>query len=160
MKIIVDITRQDYVDFNKFHFMKTGFKKTILTYLIALILMELYLNKDGFNLFATSFSSILFILVCWFLTYNRLNKTKKIPIDDGSFLGETEFDFLEDKILYKKYNSEGNVSWSTIKSFEESKTTYYLYIDRIVAYVIPKRFFTNENEKLAFQELVKKHIKK
>lgn len=160
MKLIVDITRQDYVDFNKFHFMKTGFKKTILTYLIALILMELYLNKDGFNLFATLFSSILFILVCWFLTYNRLNKTKKIPIDNGSFLGETEFDFLEDKILYKKYNSEGNVSWSTIKSFNEGKNAFYLYIDSIVAYVIPKRFFLNKEEMIAFQNLVERNLQK
>jgi len=160
MRLNVEITREDYADFAKFHFMKTGFKKTVLFYLVALIIMQLFLNKDGFHLFTTLFSTIIYTIICYFLISNRLNRTRKIPQDGGSFLGETEFTFSEDGISHKRQNSEGKVDWDIVKSFEEGKNAFYLYLDSIVAFVITKRSFANEQEIIDFKNLVERNIDK
>ncbi len=81
-------------------------------------------------------------------------------MENGSFLEKTEYQFLDNKVLYKSEKSEGSYHWSLIKTFEEGTKAYYLYIDRIVAIVIPKRVFKNEEEMTAFQNLVKRNIQK
>jgi len=161
MKIVVDITREDYADFAKHHFMKNGFKKSIIIYSIAFIVIQLYfLINFGINLFAIIFSTVIFWLTCFLLIYFRLKSTKKIPLKDGSFLSKTEYEFSDDKILYNSENSQGAVNWATVKKFEEGKNAFYLYIDSIVAYVIPKRVFKNEEEMTAFQNLVERNTQK
>lgn len=160
MKLVVDITREDYADFFKFHFMKTGFKKSIVFYFFLLMICLIIINLREFGWTQTIIFTFVYAILVYFILIRWINKSKIIPLDGGSFLTETEYDFTDHKIFYKNENSEGSIDWSMIKTFEESKTAYYLYIDRIVAYVIPKRFFLNEQEKLTFQELVKRQIQK
>ncbi len=159
MKLVVDITREDYADFAKHHFMKNGLRKSIIMYSIAYIIIQLYfLINYGINLFAIIFSTVIFWLTCFLLIYFRLKSTKKIPLKDGSFLSDTEYIFLEEKILYKSKDSEGSLNWSIIKRFDNGKKAFYLYTDSLIAYVIPKRVFQNEEEMIVFRNLVERKI--
>jgi len=115
MKLTIDITREDYSDFNKFHFINTKLKRTIFTGLLTVILLEYLLNRTQFNLTATIISSIACIAIYYWAINRSLNKTKNIPDNDGTILGPKEMEFADDKISYSTKNSQGTCEWSEIK---------------------------------------------
>ena len=115
MKLEFEITRKDYVDFNKFHFIKYRLKRSALTIAIVLIVLQLILNGDHFSLGSTIFSTMAALLVYFGIIYFALKNSKKIPSEGGSILGKREMEFLEDKITYKSETSEGSRTWASIK---------------------------------------------
>jgi hypothetical protein len=159
MKLIIDITRQDYADFNKFHFVKTTLKRTVLTLALTIFVIQLFLNREQFDWVLTLFSSTVCGLVYYFIINRSLNKTKHIPDHDGAILGQKELEFLEDKIAYKTPNSEGSSAWTSIKKLEESSKAFYLYMDTNMAMLVPKRVFVHKSDEDAFKEFVQSKIK-
>lgn len=158
MKLTIDISRQDYVDFNKFHFIKTKLKRTVITGVLTVFILQVFFNHEQFDLTATIVSSIFCVLVYVFVINMSLNKTKSIPDNDGTILGQKEFEFSEDKIIYKTENSEGSSAWTTIKKLEESSKAFYLYVDTNMAILVPKRVFKDKSDEDAFKTLVNQKI--
>jgi len=158
MKVTIDISRQDYAEFNKFHFFRTKLKKTIIVGILSVIFLQLLLNLEQFELTATIISSVAFVLLYVFGIYRSLNKTRSIPENDGTILGQKTIEFAEDKIAYKTSNSEGSYNWSTIKKLEESSKAFYLYMDTNVAMLVPKRVFKNKLDEEKFKTLVGQKI--
>jgi hypothetical protein len=158
MKLTIDITREDYSDFNKFHFMNTKLKRTIFIGLLTVILLEYLLNRTQFDLTATIISSIACIVIYFWAINRSLNKTKNIPDNDGTILGLKEMEFADDKISYSTKNSQGTCEWSSIKYLKESSKAFYLYMDTNMALLIPKRTFTTENELEDFRKILNKKI--
>ena len=158
MKLTIDISRQDYADFNKFHFFKTKLKRTVITGALTVIILQLFLNREQFNLTATIVSSVVCVLVYVFAISRSLNKTKSIPDNDGTILGQKEMEFAEDKIIYKTANSEGSSDWTTIKKLEESSKAFYLYMDTNMAMLVPKRVFKDKSDEETFKTLVRQKI--
>ncbi len=158
MKLTIDISRQDYADFNKFHFIKTKLKRTVITGVLTVFILQVFFNNEQFDLTATIVSSIFCVLVYVFIINMSLNKTKSIPDNDGTILGQKEFKFSEDKIIYKTENSEGSSAWTTIKKLEESSKAFYLYVDTNMAILVPKRVFKDKSDEDAFKTLVKQKI--
>ena len=72
MKLTIDISRQDYADFNKFHFFKTNLKRTVITGALTVIILQLFLNREQFDLTATIVSSIACALV-YIFAINRIH---------------------------------------------------------------------------------------
>ena len=154
MKLTIDITREDYADFNKFHFMQTRLNRTILTGVLAVLILEYILNRDGFDLTATIISSLVCIVFyCWAI-YRSLNRTKNIPDNDGTILGPKEMEFGDDKITYSTKNSQGTCEWTSIKYLKESSKAFYLYMDANMAMIIPKRTFMTDTALEDFRKLV------
>lgn len=158
MKLIYDITRQDYADFNKFHFFSTQFKKRVILLLLLLVILQLALNFEEFDIKMTLFSSIIAILVYYFVILIVLKRTKNIPDNAGAILGQKELEFTEDRISFKTANSEGSSEWRTMKKLEESSTAFYLYMDTNMAMMVPKRAFDNKSNEDEFRELVLRKI--
>ena len=158
MKLTIDISRQEYSDFNKFHFIKTRLKRTIITGVLTVIILQFFLNREHFNLTATVVSSIACVLVYGFAINRSLNKTKSIPDNDGAILGQKVMEFTEDKITFKTTNSEGSSDWRTIKKLEESSKAFYLYMDTNMAMLVPKRVFKDKSDEDAFKILVRQKI--
>lgn len=158
MKLTIDISRQDYADFNKFHFFKTRLKRTVITGVLTVILLQLFLNRQQFNLTATIITSATCVVVYVFAINRSLNKTKSIPDNDGAILGQKEMEFAEDKIFYKTANSEGSSAWTTIKKLEENSKAFYLYMDTNMAMLVPKRVFKDKSDEETFKTLVKRKI--
>lgn len=154
MILTIDITREDYADFNKFHFFKKKLKRTIIIGATTLLILQLLIRRDQLNLTFSVFSSILFVSIYIFMIYRGLNKTKNIPDKNGSILGQKVMEFSLDKISYKTTNSEGSSDWTTIKKLEESSKAFYLYMDTNLAMVVPKRVFKDKSEEDAFKSLV------
>lgn len=158
MKLTIDISRQDYADFNKFHFIKTKLKGTVITGVLTVIFLQIFLNREQFNLTATIVSSTAWLLMYVLVISRRLNKTKRIPDNDGTILGQKEIEFCEDKIIYKTEKSDGSNAWTTIKKLEESSKAFYLYMDTNVAMVVPKRVFKDKADEDEFKTLVIRKI--
>lgn len=158
MKLTIDISRQDYADFNKFHFFKTKLKRTVITGALTVIILQLFLNREQFDLTATIISSVFCVLVYVFAINRSLNKTKSIPDNGGTILGQKEIEFAEDKIFYKTANSEGISDWTTIKKLEESTNAFYLYMDTNMAMLVPKRVFKNKSDEETFKTLVRQKL--
>lgn len=159
MKLTIDISRQDYADFNKFHFLKTKLKRTIITGILTVLVLQIFLNSAQFNLAATVISSIVCALIYLFAINRALNKTKNIPDQDGAILGKKELEFSEDKIIWKTANAEGSSAWSTVKKLEEDSHAFYLYMDSNMAMLVPKRYFNDPSEVDTFKTLVSQKIK-
>lgn len=158
MKLTFDISRQDYADFNKFHFLKTKLKRTVITGVLTVVLLQFFLNREQFDLTATIISSIVCVLFYFFAINRSLIKTKNVPENNGTILGQKEIEFTEDKIIYKTANSEGSCAWSTIKKLEESSKAFYLYMDSNLAILLPKRVFKDFSEEETFKKLVRQKI--
>src|SRR5260221_1792076 len=116
MKLEIEINRQDYSDFNIFHFYKTRLVRSIIICSVVIIILQSILNKDKVNIPATVFSSIVAIIVYFAMIYYSLTNTKKIPKDDGAILGKRELEFTNDTIICREKYSISNSNWTTIKS--------------------------------------------
>ena len=158
MKLIVNITREDYSDFNKFHFLKTRLNRTIIIGLLTVIILQYLLNRPEFNLIATVISTIACIVIYIFMIYRSLNRTKNIPDSDGTILGQKEMEFKDDRIIYSTKNSQGTCEWASIKSLKENSTAFYLYMDTNMAMLIPKRSFISNQEQENFRKLIRQKI--
>lgn len=158
MKLIIEITRQDYLEFNKFHFTQTKLKRTVIIGIVSLILLQLALNVNQFNLTSTIITTIFFVVAYALLINISLNKTKNIPANSGTILGDKEYEFNDDKILFKTEGSEGKCDWKTVKELKESSTAFYLYMDTNMALLVPKRHFKDANEIAEFKELASRKI--
>ena len=158
MKLTIDITREDYSDFNTFHFLKTRLTRTLLTGLLTLVAVEYLINRNQFDLGLTIFSSIVCIVVYFWAVYRSLKKTKNIPDNDGSILGPKHMEFADDKIYYSTKNSQGNCEWSSIKYLKENSKAFYLYMDANMAILVPKRIFVNSDDLNSFRKIINSKV--
>lgn len=160
MTIEIDITREDYSDFNIHHFVKTRLLRTVLTGIATIILMEYLLNRDGFHLIATVVSVFVCIIIYVVLIVTQLQKTSNIPKDGGTILGIKILQFNEDSIICKASDSTTDFKWSLISRIDNGKKAIYLYLETNMAIIIPKRYFSTESEQIEFIEFVNKRINK
>jgi hypothetical protein len=160
MKIEIDITRQDYLNFNLFHFRKKSLVRTGIIGLIGLIILQYEINKEkeSVSIIAVLISSIIYILIFSLIMYFSLVRSKSVPKDNGSFLGEKLYDFGDDHISFSDKDSDGRFQWHAIKSLAEDSKAFYLYLDTIMALVIPKRYFVDKFQENAFRNYVQSKL--
>lgn len=160
MKIEIDITRQDYLNFNFYHFRKKNLIRTAVIGLIGLIILQYSINKEKetVSIIAVAISSILYIFIFAVIMYFSLARSKSIPKDNGSFLGKKVYVFSEEYISFSDKDSDGRLQWNAIKSLEEDSKAFYLYLDTIMTLLIPKRYFVDKSEEQAFRNYVQNKL--
>lgn len=159
MKLEIEITRLDYLNFNKYFFVKTRLKKTVFTGLITILSLQIILNRTEFDLFTTVVSTVVCVVVYFFAIYFSILSTESKPKDDSIILGSKEMEFNEDAILCESSAASSIVNWSIIKSLEEGRTAFYLFIESNSAFIIPKRYFKSEEQLNEFKNLIQSKIK-
>ena len=159
MKLKIEITRLDYLNFNKYFFVKTRLKKTIITGFITILSLQIILNRTEFDLGVTIVSTIASIVVYFFAIYFSILSTESKPKDDSTILGLKEMEFNEDAVLCESSTVSSIVNWSTIKSLEEGRTAFYLFIESNSAFIIPKRYFNSTEQLNEFKNLIQSKIK-
>lgn len=155
----IEITRQDYVDLNFHFFKKKNLINSVISGIVGLIVVQYFLNKDkeSLNIAAIIISSLFYIGLFVALMYYKLKQVRKLPRDDGSILGKKTYQFLDDCILFQDRDSEGRFQWQAVKSFDENKKAFYLYLDTVMVLVIPKRYFIDKNVEQSFRSLVNRN---
>jgi len=162
MEITIDLTRDDYADFNEYYARK-GENKLFLFAILAIIATTLFLNRgESFDLtkfIATFlFASILVVLI-YFGILGLIKKTaKKMPLKNGYFLGKKKICITEEGLYSESEGANTLQKWNGIKSIEENENSIFLFVDSIAAYVIPKRFFKSEEEKQIFIKKIEEKV--
>ena len=160
-----EITREDFLQFNKHFFYKNKFKRTFIIASIFIILWVFILHTGKpFDLFEIVLDLITFYLgwslLILILTQIGLQKIKKMPDKDGNILGVKTYLLEEKGFKETTETSETLTNWSGIKEIQESQDYYYVFVDKIAAYIIPKRSFLNKNEEEEFIQTLKEKAKK
>ena len=158
-----EITREDFLNFNKHFLRKKRLKKQFLIPSAFIIICILILNiGKPFNL-PVILVELLFLITIWtlisFVSYKiGLLALKKMPDTDGSILGPKTYVLEENGFKEISENSETLIKWSGIKNIEEVKDYYFIYVDNISAYIIPKRDFLNKNKEEEFIRTMEEYM--
>ena len=160
MKLEIEITRQDYLDFNIFHYIRKRLPRSIITCLVALAVIQFYLYKDKTHVDVGLIvvTSILYVVFYFFFIYRSLRKTRNTPKEDGAMLGKKELEFTDDQIICTGRDSSSQYKWSAVKSLEESKKAFYLYLDTNMGIVIPKRSFKDTAEQQSYRQFIQERL--
>ncbi len=154
MEITIDLNRDDYADFNKYVFLKKNLKKRIYVVAIVAIVMPLAMLKGDFDLVQYLVKVVLAAVVFGSIylggMFLALKRTGKLPSDNGSVLGKKKFVITDDGLVEETENNTNLQKWKSITSIETNKCSVFIFVDTIAAYVIPKRFFKDENEQNLF----------
>jgi len=165
MEVKINFTRKDFLEFNKYVFFKKRIKKSIsiAIFFVLFWLIIMNLNKP-FSPVLILTELILFSLV-WvlfmFLSYKfSFARISKMPDEKGEILGEKTYILLDDGLKQISEYGESFTKWIGIKSLEENENYLFIFVDKIAAYVIPKRYFSDKSETKEFIKTLNEKIKK
>lgn len=163
MDINVEITSNDFTAFNKYYYLKKGLKPRLIIYLIVIIVLPVVINLgEPFDILGfvitMLFTAMIFGLLYFGLGYLSLNLVGKLPSSNGAILGKRKF-IISDTGLIEESDSNTNIQkWNSIKSIEQNNEFIFVFIDKIAAYIIPKRYFNNIEHVNLFVENMKTRI--
>jgi hypothetical protein len=164
MEINIDLTRDDYADFNKYYFLKKGLKKRIyLVFVVAFILPFIINSGRPFD-FLTYLTNVIIAGLVFGLIYIggmtlALKRTRKLPSDNGSILGMKKFIITDEGLIEESESNKNLQKWKSIKSIETNDNSVFIFVDNVAAYVIPKRFFKDEAEQQNFIKTIEDKMK-
>ena len=164
MEINIDLTRDDYADFNKYWFLKKELKKRIYLLIIVAFFLPLVINGGRpFDLMTYLITVIIAGLVFGLIYFGgmtlAMKRIKKLPSDNGSILGIKKFMITDEGLIEESESNKNLQKWKSIKSVETNKNSVFIFVDKIAAYIIPKRFFKDETEQQNFIKTIEERMK-
>ncbi|BDX37821.1 hypothetical protein CYCD_11760 [Tenuifilaceae bacterium CYCD] len=165
MEFKSQLTRQDYLEFNKYILFKTRIKRNLIFVIVITLLWIVLLNYNQPLDFIAILIELIVFSILWSTLYLLIYgiaflKIRKMPDENGSILEEKTYIFSEEGLKQISTNSESFTKWNAFKSIEENKKYIFLFVDKIAAYVIPKRVFQDSKEMNDFVDFLKGKIKK
>lgn len=163
MEINIDLTRDDYADYNKYYLFKKRLKRQIYLVIIVAFVIPLLIKTgrpfDLLNyLITVIFSGIIFGVLYFGAMSLTMIWIKKLPSDKGSILGNKKFTITDEGLLEETETNKNLQKWKGIKSIETNDNSVFIFVDNIAAYIIPKRFFKDETEQENFIKTMEEKI--
>lgn len=84
---------------------------------------------------------------------------RRLPREDGATLGRHQIELSETGFHVEGRSGRAFVRWSAVVELLEVEAHVFLYVDRMMAYVIPKRAFAGSGECDRFVDFARKHIR-
>jgi len=122
----------------------------IVTFTFPAVVVALFRPPEGVDFLIALALGYFAFLMSWrlFVTFGF-----KSPLDpNGSFLSPTDIELAPDGIKWKSPRGEGRTAWNAVNRIVETKSHIYLFIERAVAHVVPKRCFFSEAAAREFAE--------
>ena len=165
MDIEVTISRTDFLELNKFVHFRNRLKRSFGIATFFIIVWLFILNKNGpFNILSILVQLIVFYaawgLLIFLLRQLTIWKIKKYPDENGALLGKKTYQLSDEGIREITDNSETLTKWKGIQRIEETNEYVFVFVDRIAAYIFPKREFKSKEELGQFLETLKEKAKK
>ena len=162
MKISFEATRTDFLNYNKYMYRKKRLKRSLAISLVFVIIWTIILNTKEPNILSIVIEFFVFSAfwaVYYLIVYTiHFHRIKKMPDKNGSILGHKTYIIEEDGLKEIAEMSESFTKWVGIKNIDETKDYIYIFVDKIAAFVIPKRCFSNESECQNFTNEIKSKI--
>ena len=99
------------------------------------------------------------------ITYNRVaSKTKSKAIqlvekeDNNHILSDAEMEFREDGFTHTDSKSKSIQTWQSIIKYIDVNNSFYLYINSVQAFIIPKRVFASTGDIERFHKFLEEKI--
>jgi YcxB-like protein len=158
-----ELTSTDFVQFQKYYYYRKKLKVRLLIVLIFAFILPAAFDYDSFKnvydyLISVLIHGTIFGVVFMGLGYLSLSLTKRMPSKNGSVIGQKIYQILDEGFKEETDNSVNLVKWTGIKSIEQNSKYIFIFIDKIAAYIIPKRFFKTNEELIRFTKLIENRI--
>jgi hypothetical protein len=173
MEIEYDRTPDDLIAFNLYHLHNTpNLKRQIRTsmglyvILIASILLIIFAagNKVLLCIFFT-FSIIggigLFLSLPRYYDQQTVKLTKRLLAEgrNEGLIGHTKVILTPEAIVGQTSRGEEKLFWHSVNQVVETATCIYIYVSSMSAYIIPRRAFSSDEQRLNFISLVNQYYK-
>ena len=167
MDIEYESTREDFKSYNRFVILKYKLKKIIVVFLTFSILASFFFSVgDKISSFelknfieTLEWCLITFIIVAPITFIFAINMNGRQLSDKGDFLGAKKINLNENGITQETKNSTKTHSWKGIRKMDSNKKYIFVFVDKLTAYVIPKRSFKDDNESNEFIKILEDGIK-
>ena len=171
MRLDYELTKQDYIDFNIYHIKNSDtIKRSMLLqrYVMAalyLILPFLVASVTDIPLWYW-FIAFVIAAVLWVAFYPRYfmsTTVKRISkmLEEGNnkdMLGQHSISLDDEGFRETSLNGESKVSWSGVEKVGDTESHIFIYTSSIMAYIIPKRTFLDENTRLEFLKILNEKL--
>ena len=169
----ITVTKTDYLNFTTYAFKRlctsqpkgsTGFIKNMIIWFILTIAFMFVFQIDAISLSRFHWPSAAIAalpFVVFIAAYSRnMHKLRQssTPNENGLMLGEKTIEFGIDGIT--EINPLGNCfyKWECVESVEENNGDLYIFLDKLLALIIPACSFSSDTEKAELQSIVKKYV--
>ncbi|MCS6286950.1 MAG: YcxB family protein [Nitrospira sp.] len=101
-------------------------------------------------------AAVLVFIIVVSMIYWHMKKLQDqmLPQPDGAVLGSHLYQVREDALHVRSSFGTTQLAWRGIKSLEETPTHFFLFIDRSVGFILPKRSFATESQQNNFKSAV------
>jgi hypothetical protein len=171
----INITKQNYLDYSRFAIKRlvkpkleekknSGFLKNLIVWFLVTVIFMAFFQIEhnyfvNFHWQSSLFTAIPFaILIIVFLINLQKSKLLCIPNENGSIIGNKTIEFLPEGI--NEINSFGHsfYRWEVVEAIEENKGNIYIFVDKLLALIIPSESFTTSEEKEELKVLIQKYV--
>ena len=163
MKIDYQLTKQDYIDYNIYHMSHSDtirrslFGQRYLISIIFLIMPFMLIKISDIHLWYW-LSTFIIVYILWIIFYPKYLRwyiIRRISrmLDEGKnvdMLGDHSFLLTEDGVIDITNFSESKNNWNVIENIVVTREHIFIYINAVMAYIIPIRAFININQKNEF----------
>lgn len=84
---------------------------------------------------------------------------RSVPRDDGALLGVHELELSDAGFTVEGRAGRSFVRWSAVVELRETESHVFLFVDRMLAYVVPKRAFSDRDACAHFVTYVRGHTR-
>ncbi|MCC5453400.1 YcxB family protein [Rheinheimera sp. UJ51] len=169
----IRVTEKDYLNFTNYAFKRLctpqpkggkGSIKNMIIWCILTIAFMFLFQIDSISLSSFHWPSALIValpftvfIVAYYMNMRKLRQSS-IPNQNGLMLGEKTIEFGTDGIT--EINPLGNCfyKWESVESVEDNSGDLYIFLDKLLALIIPAASFTSDIEKAELQSIVKKYV--
>jgi hypothetical protein len=136
-----------------------GFIAIIVAILIAIpitfSLVDGYSLVDSIGTIDWPFTGVvILILVAWVIVVTVFSYWRRAR---KGLHGPIQFALTQEGLSFRSRQMQGVAFWQSIKSVRNTRGRLYLFIDRRVAFIIPRRAFASDQEFEAFAAAAKAH---
>ena len=173
MKLQINATRNDYIEFSKYsysrllgHSQSTSnnmLKNMIIWFFITIIILSI-INNSGIDLKSFHLPSALvtavplLLFIGYIIFYNKKFQKLALPKEDGLLLGNKAIEMSETGIIETNSYGQAYYKWSAVESVEEVNGNVYLFFDTMLGYVFPNSCFKDNEERIKLIEYIKQKI--
>lgn len=170
-KFSYTLSEEEYYEFNIYSYLnKPAGKRSFLIFrfLVPLILVasvvftmvvigEIYFGAFDYIFLAIAVLWIIFAKK-FYIRSIRGSVKKLISKGKAPYGIPTEMVFEEDFFKETTPENENKSKYSSVESVAVGPEAVYIYLNAILAYIIPNRVFQNDNEKIEFVEFINSKI--
>lgn len=162
MKVIVDLTKEDFWKFNKYvMFNLPKYKVAMILSLLSIPVLCIIISKlSGSDwVFSIVAGLIIGVLADVLFVYRIKSRTMKMVKTNDGVLGEHRIEVNAAGLFDSTTRSESKCNWDGIYELRQDKDNIYIFVNNLQATIVPRRSFADQAEEQSFIQSVQQYAK-